>query len=173
MICKVSRKAEFMKLQGRAKRIMFNRRGFSLTEVLIVALILGIMASVAVPRYWQSLHNYRADLARQQIVADLKLAASLARSQSSEQKLVFSTADQPSGSHYFFEGYTDPQNKQRDKRINLEQSPYHASLNSAPQELIFDIYGAPLSGGTWVLNQGTAYERIVTIDYPSGEISVQ
>src|SRR5204863_23675 len=57
-----------------------SRRAFSLIEITLVLMVMGVLAALAVPRYASALARYRADAAARRIVADLDLARTTARS---------------------------------------------------------------------------------------------
>jgi|694.fasta_scaffold00669_18 Tfp pilus assembly protein FimT len=61
-------------------------------EVVIVVLILGILAAVAVPRFSRSIAVYQLDCAAVRICTDLNYAQSLARLRGTTQSVVFDIA---------------------------------------------------------------------------------
>ena len=60
-------------------------------ELVIVVLILGITAAVAVPRYVDSISDYRVEAAAERIAADLGFARRMAVATGSEQRVHFHT----------------------------------------------------------------------------------
>jgi prepilin-type N-terminal cleavage/methylation domain-containing protein len=68
------------------------RRGFTLVELVVVVLLIGIMAGIAGPRYGQSLASFRADCAARRIAADLRLAAYYAQRSSVAETVDFDAA---------------------------------------------------------------------------------
>lgn len=70
---------------------MINRSdtGFTLMELLILAVILGILAVVAVPLITDSLGSMRIQTAAQRIVSDIREAQSLARARHDSIWVVF------------------------------------------------------------------------------------
>ena len=56
------------------------RGAFSLVEVIVVVLILGILTAVAAPRMSTALQHHRLEVASARIIADLELARKTAMS---------------------------------------------------------------------------------------------
>jgi prepilin-type N-terminal cleavage/methylation domain-containing protein len=151
-----------------------QQTGFSLIEVMIVVVIIGAMATVAVPRYANSLARYRADAAARRITADLSLAQTAARQASTTRQVSFDTGNDT----YQLPGVT-PLHGPGDNLIyyvDLKESPYQAQITSATLGadaiLIFDGYGNPDSDGTVVIQVGTE-QRQVVINAETGEATVQ
>jgi len=53
--------------------------GFSLLELIIVMLILGIVSAIAIPKYSASLDRYRAQVVLQRLAQDIELCRRHAR----------------------------------------------------------------------------------------------
>jgi type IV fimbrial biogenesis protein FimT len=51
-----------------------KERGFTLPELLIVIVLLGIMAAIAIPVWWGVVESRNVDSAANQVAADLRLA---------------------------------------------------------------------------------------------------
>lgn len=131
-----------MKTSNRA-----NRGGFSLIEVMIVALVLGIAAAVAVPKFGSSMKNHRASLAANQLAADLNYAAAEARATGMDVRVSFDATDESTNGH-------------------------SAALNVAPEEIVFDIFGYPDRDATWVINENLASEQTISISKSSGRVQI-
>ena len=69
-----------------------SRRGFSMIEVIISVMIVGVLAAVATPRIVNSISSYRADAAAERLTADLELAASYARDHGTSETVTFSAS---------------------------------------------------------------------------------
>jgi prepilin-type N-terminal cleavage/methylation domain-containing protein len=67
-------------------------RGYTLLEMVIVMLTLGIVASVAIPRYTASLNRYRTQVAVQRLAQDIELCRRHARFTSQNVTLTVSFA---------------------------------------------------------------------------------
>ncbi len=56
-----------------------SRHGFTIAEMIIIVLILGMMAYVAVPRLqWGAIHSWEADTVARKLLTDLRRTRSLA-----------------------------------------------------------------------------------------------
>jgi len=173
--------ASSMPIGGRATRIQLRcatellrpsprRLGFTFLELVIVMLILGIMAAVAVPTFFDSLMYHRVESAARRVKADLEQLRQTARRTSRTQALTFGETsytlppDVP-GLGQVSDSYT----------VDLLQSPYQ--LNSVSIEfsdnptLSFDGHGMPSLGGSFVLQAGD-YIRTVSLDGNTGEITI-
>jgi prepilin-type N-terminal cleavage/methylation domain-containing protein len=150
----------------------FDRRGFSLVELVLVLAIMAIVSALAVPRYYSSVARYRADAAARRIASDLELAQSRAYSRNATQSALFSIGS----SSYQIDGMADPYHPSQPYTVRLGESPYFARLKSVnfagSNTLSFDGYGQPASAGTIVLAVGME-QRTITIELSSGRSRIQ
>ena len=139
------------------------KNAFTLLEVALVLIILGILSAIAVPRYGNFVAGQRADAAARRITTDLAFAQRHARVTSQSQTVSF----YPTVDVYRFMGMPDPDNSGSDYAVQLAKEPYQASIVSADfggdADLVFDGYGALDSGGTVVIRVGN-YQRTITVD---------
>ncbi len=61
-----------------------GRYGFSLLELTITTIILGVVAAITIPKYTSSLHRYRMQVAIQRLAQDIELCRRTARSTAQE-----------------------------------------------------------------------------------------
>ena len=145
--------------------------GFSLLEVVLVLLIIGIMASITVPRVAKVLAVQRVEAAAHRIAADLALAQRQARIASTAKKIGFDVA----GDSYALSGVRHLSRAGATYTVKLTDEPYGVKLVSAnfdgDTELTFDGYGVPDSGGSAVVACSAESYRI-TVAAQTGAVTV-
>lgn len=148
-----------------------SRRAFTLVELTIVVLLIGIFAALAVPKFVGSLCFHRLRAAARRIEADLQLAQHQARMTGSSQTVVFNVA----GSSYTIPDLPPLEPGGTDYTVQLRDSLYGVTIVSADfggQTLVeYDGFGMPVSGGSVVLQCGP-YQRSVLVDGQTGQTVV-
>lgn len=66
-----------------------NKRGYTLTELMVTLAIVGIVAAMAVPSFMSYLPHLRLNGAARDLISDLRLARSLAVGQNQRYRVVF------------------------------------------------------------------------------------
>lgn len=137
--------------------------GFSIVELVIAVLVLGILAAAAVPRFADALARQRVEAAARRVVADLEWARREASFHAAKQTVSFRA-----GSHRYCIA-PGPKNLDRRSRpyvVSLADAPYEVHLASAEaggdSDVVFDPGGAPDSAATIVLEAGV-YRATVTL----------
>lgn len=72
-----------------------NERGFTLAEVMVTIIMLGILAAIAIPSWWSVVEARRVDSATNQVAADLRLAHSSAINRLTEWRVVVPANNSP------------------------------------------------------------------------------
>lgn len=137
------------------------RGAFSLIELTIVILVLGILSAVSVPRFTDSLRQYRVQAAADRIVADLARTQAAAYGSSASKTITFNV----SAGSYQVTGVKSLDHSSSAYSVELTQDPYQCTLVSVwdqigMQSLIFDGYGLPNKGGNIVVSCGGALKTI-------------
>lgn len=144
---------------------------FTLLELLVVLIVMGVVASIAVPRYADSIARWRVEAAAGRIVADLSLARRHARSAGAEQTVLFSVSTDT----YTLDGVRDPDGSDSNYTVSLAQEPYLATIVSADfggdAGVVFDVYGMADSNGTAVVWVGK-YSKTITVEGTTGRATV-
>ncbi len=147
-----------------------SRRAFSIIELVIVLLIMGILAAVAMPTFVDSLSFCRVESAARRLKADLELVRQTARLKSASQTITFS------GSTYTTSASIKSLDRpQQTYSVNLSDSPFGltgVTANFASQQSVsFDGYGKPTSGGT-ILLEANDHQCTVTLNGTTGDVSI-
>jgi Tfp pilus assembly protein FimT len=141
----------------------------TIVELIIVVLIMGIMAAVAAPAFFESLLHHRVESAARRVKADLALARNTARLKSISQSVTFTATGYSLSAA--ISGLDDPD---ATYSVDLAAAPYELSevtanfSNSA--SVSFDGYGTPTSGGTVVLTS-KGHQCTLILDGVTGEVS--
>ena len=148
-----------------------SRHAFTLLELTIVTMIIGILSAVAAPRFVDALMEYRVEAAARQLHSDLAKARVRAKTTSASQVVQFD----PAANSYTLPGVPDIDHPSQDYRVSVE-SKFKASIAlvdcGGDAQLSFDGYGISDSGGEIVLQSGQ-HQITVLVDAETGLPSVQ
>ena len=153
-------------------RKLVARRAYSLVELLIVIVIMGIMAGVAMPMVGNAIEERHVTASAMQIKADLEAARSYAVSTSSAQSLRFNAIAEG----YTWSGMNDPDRPGRPYKIDLSADQYASELISADfggdGDVVFDMHGMADSDGEIIVRAGALQLRVL-LDGVTGEVTVK
>lgn len=150
-------------------------QAFSLIELVVVVLVMGILAAAAVPRIASSIAYYRIESAAKQIQSDLELARESARYAGNNRTVTFDV----STNSYTLAGVAHPNRPRQTYVVNLSSTDYPVSLVSVALGLAgtslsvtFDMYGKPDAGGSIVISSA-GQQRTVQISGTTAKITIQ
>lgn len=145
--------------------------GFTLVELLAVTVILGLFATLAVPRYGRLIARQRADAAASRLAMDLRMARQHARTCSRSQSVTFDLTKH----EYTLPNVRSLDHSQSDHNVSLAAAPYHATLTSVnfggKTFVTFSGYGTPKASGQVNLTIGVETRTVLVS--ATGEITIQ
>ena len=148
-----------------------ERRAFTLVELVIVVLIMGIVAATAAPKFARNLRQSRLDSACLRIKADLALARQTAIGRSSVQSVQFANGS----GVYTLPAMTHPDHPSLAYSVDLSGEPYNATVSSAvfggSATVQFDRFGQPNSGGVVTVAVGGS-TKTVSVEATGGVATI-
>ena len=151
-----------------------SRNAFTLVELVIVLLIVGIMSALVSPRIADAMVSSRLRAAARAVASDIEYARQQAKQQGAAQTVKFS----PANDTYEMPGLDDFDHPGEPFVVDLLASSYETSLDSASfgstgtdLVLTFNRFGRPDFGGSVVLVAGSK-QQTLQVDAVSGKVSV-
>jgi prepilin-type N-terminal cleavage/methylation domain-containing protein len=159
------------------------RRGFTLIEVVMVIVIVGILTAIAIPRF-QAFYAVKLDGAAKKLISDIRYVQQIAISNHTSTRIVFDSAaeryraeeESPRGSNFwraisspFMSGsmITDFTNDPQYAGVNITGPSFGSSST-----LMFDWRGQPVSGGEVTLSYRDNTRRIEVVA-TTGQVRAQ
>jgi prepilin-type N-terminal cleavage/methylation domain-containing protein len=155
----------------RPQRSRARRTAFTIVEMLIVLLVMGILAATATPSFFRSLRHHQLESAARRVKLDVEQARHAARLKSESQSITFTG---PTG-YTLSSGVAGMNSAAETYAVDLAKAPYDLesiTLNlGGPTAISFDGYGTASVGGTIVLAAGDE-TRTITLDNSNGDVTI-
>jgi prepilin-type N-terminal cleavage/methylation domain-containing protein len=143
----------------------FTRPAFTLMELVIVMMILGILAAAAAPRFADALARFRLDAVVARIQLDLKYAQELAKTSRTDQQVIFD----PLTDTYTLPGVPDMDHPTVDYGADISGGVFQVELVSADfgeppdtsSTVTYNAWGLAYDGGTIVVQIGSHQQAIL------------
>lgn len=153
-----------------APRIRHVRCAFTIVELAVVMLILGLVAAVAAPTFFRSLQYHQVESAARRIKMDLEQLRHMAKVKSRDQTITFTDES------YTLSGdVVDLDHSGATYSVDFAVAPFELADVTidfgGPTTVTFDGYGNPSVGGTVVLTKGDE-ARTVTLDATTGQVTI-
>jgi type IV fimbrial biogenesis protein FimT len=160
-----------MKTWQRARRSV---RGFTLTELMIVITIMGILLAVTVPAMGRFARNWRLNGAASQMAMVMRAARSAAVNKDID--VVF-TFDDAAGQYSFLEdtnGNGDADGGERESSVQTLPPGVKISEFTVPQTTVtFNSRGSTADGGTIVMQGQGDYQIQIRVYSGTGNVEVE
>lgn len=154
-----------------------NRMGFTLVELVLVMLILGITSFIVVPKFTTAVDTVKLDNARHKLADDIRRARHYAIDHHDTTWVIVNVDENNYGIYVGntdnLELIPDPQTNTQ-HLIDFDDADFEGVDLTAvdfnnTDRLYFNYWGEPSSGGTVTLNQTT----IITVTEKTGHVTVQ
>lgn len=127
-----------------------HHNGFTLIELVLVVIIVGVISAIAVPRFAQATARQQLDAAANRLISDFQKAQHHAQATSNDVELSFDA----SGNSYTFTPASGTS-----FQVQLDESPYQVKVTKATFEdttaVTFNGFGIPSAQGAVVLESAT------------------
>jgi prepilin-type N-terminal cleavage/methylation domain-containing protein len=147
------------------------RNAYTLLEMVIAVLILGILLAAGAPRYLESLDRSRVVMAARRIAADLNYARQDAEAKAASRSVQFTVGDD----RYTLPNLVDLDHPDRQYAVDLSTAGYPVRVTAADfggsATVAFNWYGQPTAAGSVTVQSGTEI-RTVTVN-SAGIVQVQ
>ena len=135
-----------------------TQTGFTLVELTVVALVLGIVTAAAVPTFVSSIMYHRAESAAVRVKRDLELARQMAITRSMSYSVEFTAGV------YKIPNLDSLDHAGQSYEVDLSRPPHSVQVESVDfggeTSVTFNGYGVPSSSGTVVLRTGSHQRQI-------------
>jgi prepilin-type N-terminal cleavage/methylation domain-containing protein len=147
------------------------RDAFSMIELVVVLMILGILAATAMPTFYRTLEQQRLESAARRVRQDLEQLRQTARTLSKTETLTATSAT----AYTLSSDVQGLDHKNLSYAIDLALAPYYVSnittSTGFPAQVSFDGFGTTTTSGNIIMRLG-AFQRTLTLDSSTGQVSI-
>lgn len=158
-------------MRSPTRKQFLQRSAFSVVELVIVVLIIGILSAVIAPRYIDLLSKHSIESAAKRLKLDIEFSVSTAKTTSAGHAIEFLLDD----NSYQLKDIRDLDLVSQEYSVDLNEEPYRSTIQFAifgdSSELHINGYGIPNEPGSIQLQCGK-YRHEVTID-ENGVVKIQ
>jgi|GEM_PF-868387 len=143
---------------------------FTLLELSIVIVVVGVVAAVSMPKYAESRSRYQVELAVRKVCLDATYVQNDARYASTSRSIEYDLSLDRYEFVYAKPGFASPETA----TVSLRDQPFRvlllkADFNGSPI-LAFNGFGVPTAGGTLAVGAG-ARGKSISIDPDTGAVT--
>lgn len=150
------------------KKLLNNENGFTIFEVLVVMIIVGILIAVAVPTYTTTIRNMKMNTALTQIVSDLRQMQARSMAKGQQHGIKFTNESNT------YETITDGYTANTIEVMNLPEGMSVMYALFPSNTIYFERSGAPNQGGMIKLkHESSYYMRYISVAGTTGRIKIE
>jgi len=149
--------------------VVLHKKGYTIIELVMVISILGILATVSLPIYRESIAHYRHSMALRMIVYDIRLIQQKSISEKKSYKLIFNTnADGANLLHDYWLVYEENVFESR----QLPDGNHVIETDFENDTLTFKPSGEPSQGGHITVSDALGNKSYIVVAPATGRVKI-